>query len=77
MKTKLYDHLGNVEIGKESCSSFKYLGLFAQQKVYSITIDQNNYCKLLEPIEISKERSNQKVIHLVEKVDKVPYGIWP
>ena len=52
---------------KESCSSFKYLGLFLQQKGDSIKIDQNSYCKSLEPIEISKERCNKKSYPLVKK----------
>ena len=52
------------EIGKEMTRSFRYLGLAIEQSTDCITVDQNSYSKSIKPIEISKERSNQKTYPL-------------
>ena len=47
------------EISKENSKCFQYLGLQIQQFPECKTVDQIKYCKLLKPIEISKERTQK------------------
>ena len=47
------------EISKENSKCFQYLGLQIQQFPECKTVDQIKYCKLLTPIEISKERTQK------------------
>ena len=47
------------ESSKESCSMFKYLGLFIQRKEDCKTIDQNDYSKSLDPLVLSEERLSE------------------
>ena len=52
------------KIGKECCTAFKYLGLQIIQENNSININQINYSKSIQPIDLSKERRAQKNLPL-------------
>ena len=53
-------------INSEKCETFKYLGLYVQQKDGEITIHQVPYMNELKELQIEKSRKEMPDAHLIE-----------